>query len=119
MRLNLVGNSAVTLLHASTRKIGLGNSKALRVSKVCSLFLCYLNSFFFNETSHKNTEVPLIVFSKATEKLLSIFANARLRDDKKRLKMTGADADAERGEIKDQKGSFFLHKTFTPQDHDS
>ena len=63
------------------------------------------------KTSHKNTKVPLNMFT--------IFANARLRDEKKRLKMTGTDVDCDQGELNDQKGSFFLHKTFTPQDHGS
>ena len=54
----------------------------------------------------KNTEVPLIVFSKATDKLLPIFAKARLRDEKKRL--AGADVDVERGELKIKRKFFSL-----------
>ena len=38
--------------------------------------------------------------------MFTIFAKARLRDEKKRLKMTGADADGDQGELNDQNGSF-------------
>ena len=52
------------------------------------------------------TKIPLIVFSKATAKLLPIFAKARLRDENKRL--AGADVDVERGELKIKREFFSL-----------